>query len=264
MEPVAVGGVTARGRGALWTGARPREAHPGESGTGWRGARPVRPAVGRAISACLDAELGFWLAALGLAAGPALLGTFLLLGRPPLSLPTLRGTAAFALLGLVMSAAWRAELTLGGGTHSWRGVLAGYAPLALAGPLAALLYVPTVNHWFVTVPSVRPALGLAVLVPTLCLKIALVAVAHGNRIGRWCWRRRYAVVGSVYAAVALAAKPGLWHTDLAGWFVPATRLVLTGQPLAIYSVRADVMGTAAPIEHGPLTILFYAPFVAMA
>ncbi|HEU5314487.1 MAG TPA: hypothetical protein VFX49_00120 [Chloroflexota bacterium] len=209
-------------------------------------------------------EWPFWAAGAALATGPALLSTFLLLGRPPLSPPTARGSALFGLLVLAMTLAWWRE---SGGARrrvEWSRVLAGYAPLALGGPLAALLFVPEVNHWLVTVPSVRPALTGALLIPTALLRVGLLAIQRRAAVSRFCWRWRYALSGALYAALALASKPSLWHTDLPAWFVPAVRRVLEGHALQMYGVRADVMGTPSPIEHGPLTILFYAPLVALA
>lgn len=213
-----------------------------------------------------------WREGLGLfsLAGGALLVTLVLLGRPPVSVPTFTGLRTFfavAALGLGMTVLETAALgrITGRPFAALRpATLAGCAPLALGWLLAGLLYWPEVHHWFATVESVRPALLVAVLAPALALKVGVFAVAAREELEEWCWRRRYWVAGAVYAGAALCAKPSLWHIDLPGWFVPATKLVLGGRPLEMYTIRADVMGTASPLEHGPLGIVLYAPFVALA
>ena len=203
-------------------------------------------------------------------AGGALLMTLVLLGRPPLSLPTLAGIQTFfglAALGLALCLLETAALSrvTGRAPAQLRRIsLAGCLPLALGWPLSTLLYRADVHHWLVTVESVRPALLLAVLLPTAAVKLGLIAVVARTQLQAWCWRHRYVVAALVYAGVALAAKPSLWHIDLPGWFVPAAELVLRGQLLEIYSVRAEVMQTASPLEHGPLSVVLYAPFVALA
>ncbi len=205
-----------------------------------------------------------------LAAGPTLLAIFMLLGRPPLSWPTLAGlrlfvpgTAALALLweGEARLVAWRWRWDLAA-ARWW--VLAGYAPLGLSWGLNGLLYLPAVHHWFVYVPSVKPAMAAAVLAPAAAVKLLLVAGALREPLRAWAWRWRHVLAALAYASAALLAKPSLWQIDLPGWFVPAAREVLSGHLLRIYQLRADVMGTPAPLEHGPLTPLFYAPFVALA
>jgi len=205
-----------------------------------------------------------------LAAGPTLLAVFALLGRPPLSWPTLAGLRLFVPGTAALALLWEGEAHL---VARWRRcdlaaarwwVLAGYAPLALAWGLAGLLYLPAVHHWFVYVPSVKPAMAIAVLAPAAALKLLLLAMVLRERLLAWIWCRRYVLAALAYAGAALLAKPSLWQIDLPGWFVPAAREVLAGHLLRIYQLRADVMGTLAPLEHGPLTPLFYAPFVALA
>ena len=209
------------------------------------------------------------LAALAALAGGALLVTLVLLGRPPLSMPTLAGIRTFTgVTALVLLASTLETLALSALTRrpprSVRHLsLAGWLPLGFGWALSALLFRPDVHHWFVSVESVRPAMLTAVLLPTAALKIGLFAIAAREPLQAWCWRWRYALAGFVYAAAALCAKPSLWHIDLPGWFVPAAELALRGQILEIYSVRTDVMQTASPLEHGPLSIVLYAPFVAL-
>lgn len=208
--------------------------------------------------------------AFGGIAGAALLFTFILLGRPPISPPTLTGVSVFcALVTLwlwcVAVETWvLARLFRHTQSEMRFVVLGGYVPLVLAWPLVAVLYQPEVHHWFTFVDSVKPAMVLTIALPTLALKAAAILFLARHCTVDWAWRYRFVLAGLGYAAAALAAKPSLWHLDLAGWFVPAARLVLAGRPLEMYSVRADVMGTASPLEHGPLTVLFYVPFVALA
>ncbi len=205
-----------------------------------------------------------------LAAGPTLLVIFTLLGRPPLSWPTLAGLRLFVPGTAALALLWEGEARLVARRWRWdlatarRWVLAGYAPLGLSWGLDGLLYVPAVHHWFVYVPSVKPAMAVAVLAPAAAVKLLLVAGALREPLRAWAWRRRHLLAALAYAGAALLAKPSLWQIDLPGWFVPAAREVLSGHLLRIYQLRADVMGTPAPLEHGPLTPLFYAPFVALA
>ena len=203
-------------------------------------------------------------------AGGALLVTFVLLGRPPLSLPTLAGLRTFldvAALGLVFCLAETFVLARTAGrslSDARRLSLAGCLPLGVGWLLVALLYRADVHHWFVTVASVKPSLLLAVLLPAAAVKVAVLAIVARATLQAWCWRWRYPLAGLAYGGAALCAKPSLWHIDLPMWFVPAAELVLRGDVLAVYGVRADFMGAPSPIEHGPLTILLYAPFVALA
>lgn len=208
--------------------------------------------------------------ALLLAGGAALLATFMVLGRPPISLPTLAGLRLFLPLVLVLLVTWEREAQMMArlwgrsitAARAW--VLAGYAPLGVAWLLVGVLYHAEAHHWFVTVESVKPAMAVTVVAPTTALKLALLAAAIRGQLIAWSWHYRYVLTGATYAMASLAAKPSLWHIDLPGWFVPAAKLILAGRPLEMYGIRADVMGTPAPVEHGPLTILFYAPFVAVA
>ena len=223
------------------------------AGWGWLWALPSRVEM-----ACLAALVG-----------GILLMTFALLGRPPISLPTLTGIGTFAGIAALALLLCTVETFALGALASRplrelrRLSLAGCLPLALGWALVALLYRPDVHHWFVTVESVRPALLIALLVPTAGLKVGVFAVTARVPLQTWCWRHRYVLAGLVYAGAALCAKPSLWHIDLPGWFVPAAELVLRGQILDIYTVRTDVMQTASPLEHGPLSIVLYAPFVAL-
>lgn len=210
------------------------------------------------------------LVAVGLTSGVALLATFMMLGRPPISHPMSAGVMHFTVIAVLLLLLLKGEasaLAYGLGLSHDRSrtiSLVGAAPLGLAWPLVAALYHPAVNHWFVTVASVKPAMAIAVLAPTLAMKLGISAVLARDAVRAFCWRYRYLVSGAFYTAIGVASKHTLWHGDLPAWFAPAAKLVLAGHPLAIYSVRALEFGRPAPLEHGPLGIFFYAPFIAVA
>jgi len=219
----------------------------------------------------LTPQLG-WLEALGLfsLAGGALLVTLVLLGRPPVSVPTFTGLRTFfavAAMGLGISVLETAALARITGRRFV--ALRPQTPPALA-PTPARTPPPAVPDARSQPSRTSDAPPADTAAPPAATPALMVrtrpasSVAARAELAGWCWRKRYWVAGAVYAGAALCAKPSLWHIDLPGWFVPATKLVLAGRPLEMYAIRADVMGTASPLEHGPLGIVLYAPLVALA